>query len=53
MLGARRSESKPDRGILQTRLEVMNQNGEVVMSAKAMNLVGMRPAPASAPRPVP
>ena len=49
VLGARRSESKPDRGILQTRLEVMNQNGEVVMSAKAMNLVGMRPAPASAP----
>ena len=42
----RRSRSKPDRGLLHTLLEVLNQNDEVVMSMKPMNLVRVRdPAP--------
>ncbi|HBK08316.1 MAG TPA: acyl dehydratase [Acetobacteraceae bacterium] len=39
---ARRSRSKPDRGLIHTLLEVLNQNGEVVMSMKPMNLVRVR-----------
>lgn len=42
---ARRSRSKPDRGLLHSLLEVLNQNGEVVLSMKPMNFVRMR-APA-------
>jgi len=48
VLGARRSESKPDRGLVQTQLDVMNQNDEVVMSAKAMNMIRARRDPALA-----
>jgi acyl dehydratase len=39
---ARRSRSKPDRGLIQGLLEVLNQHGEVVMSMKPMNLVRVR-----------
>jgi acyl dehydratase len=39
---ARRSRSKPDRGLIRTLLEVLNQNGEVVMSLQPMNLVRVR-----------
>jgi acyl dehydratase len=39
---ARRSRSKPDRGLLSTLLEVLNQDGDVVMSMKPMNLVRVR-----------
>jgi acyl dehydratase len=39
---ARRSRSKPDRGLLHTLLEVLNQNAEVVMSMKPTNLVRVR-----------
>ena len=39
---ARRSRSKPDRGLLNTLLQVVNQHGEVVMSMKPMNLVRVR-----------
>ena len=38
----RPSASKPDRGLVRTRFEVLNQRGEVVMSAKAMNLLKRR-----------
>ena len=34
----KRSRSKPDRGIVHSLIEVMNQNREVVMSMKAVNL---------------
>jgi acyl dehydratase len=34
-----RSRSKPDRGILHSFIEMVNQNGEVVMSMKAVNLL--------------
>ena len=39
---ARRSRSKPDRGLIHTLLEVLNQNGEIVMSMKPINLVRVR-----------
>lgn len=39
---ARRSRSKPDRGLVHTLLEVLNQNGDVVMTLKPMNLVRVR-----------
>ena len=38
VLEAKRSRSKPDRGIVQSLVEVTNQNGESVMSFKGMNL---------------
>ena len=44
ILDARRSRSKPDRGIVWTLVEVLNQNQEVVMSLKAMNLLRCRVA---------
>ena len=39
ILDARRSRSKPDRGLVHTLVEVLNQKNEVVMSLKAMNLM--------------
>jgi acyl dehydratase len=39
---ARRSRTKPDRGLVHSLLEVLNQNGEVVMTMKPMNLVRVR-----------
>ena len=39
---ARRSRSKPDRGLVRTLLETINQNGELVMSMQPMNLVRTR-----------
>ena len=41
---ARRSNSKPDRGIVRSLVEVLNQNGEVVMSQRPMNLMLCREA---------
>ena len=35
----RRSQSKPDRGIVKSSIEVLNQSGEVVMSWKGTNIV--------------
>jgi acyl dehydratase len=40
---AARSRSKPDRGMLRTFVEVLNQDGAVVMSLKPMNLLRCRP----------
>jgi acyl dehydratase len=42
VLDARRSRSKPDRGIVGSMTEVLNQKGEVVMSVKAMMLFRCR-----------
>ena len=39
---ARRSDSKPDRGIVQSFCEVLNQKREVVMSVKMVNFVRSR-----------
>ena len=38
------SRSKPDRGIVRSLMEVMNQHGEVVMTTKGVNFVSRRPA---------
>ncbi|WP_428532441.1 MaoC family dehydratase [Rhodopila sp.] len=39
---ARRSLSKPDRGLIHGLMEVINQDGDVVMSMKPMNFVRVR-----------
>jgi acyl dehydratase len=38
----RPSRTRPDRGLVHTLLEVLNQNGDVVMSMKPMNFVRTR-----------
>ena len=42
VIEARRSESKPDRGLVRTKIETLNQDGRVVMSMLAMNLFRCR-----------
>jgi len=42
VLDATRSRSKPDRGMVRTLVEVLNQNEEVVMSLKPMNMIACR-----------
>jgi acyl dehydratase len=49
VLEATRSRSKPDRGMVRTLIEVLNQNGETVMSLKPMNLLRCRPTLPSPP----
>lgn len=44
VLETRRSRSKPDRGLVHGLVEVLNQNGELVMSNKPMNLMRCRSA---------
>ena len=45
VLETKRSRSKPDRGIVRSFIEVINQNREVVMSMKAVNLFLCRQVP--------
>lgn len=42
ILESRRSASKPDRGIIKTRAELTNQDGDVVMTLVATNFVLLR-----------
>lgn len=42
VIEARRSESKPDRGMVRLLIEVVNEQGVVVMSVKAMTLARCR-----------
>jgi acyl dehydratase len=42
--GARRSRSKPDRGLVRTRGELLNQDDQPVLSLLAMNLLRAREA---------
>jgi acyl dehydratase len=42
VLETRPSASKSDRGLVRTLFEVLNQRGEVVMAAKAMNMLKRR-----------
>lgn len=42
VLEATRSRSKPDRGLVRTRIETVNQRDEVVMTMTAMNLFRCR-----------
>lgn len=37
------SRSKPDRGIVRSLMEVVNQHGEIVMTTKGVNFVSRRP----------
>ncbi|MGH7072488.1 MAG: MaoC family dehydratase [Acetobacteraceae bacterium] len=46
---ARRSRSKPDRGMVWNRIEVLNQRDETVMTLKPMNLMRCRQQPEAAP----
>jgi acyl dehydratase len=39
------SKSRRDRGILKTEGQLTNQNGEVVMTIRAVNFFGRRPTP--------
>jgi acyl dehydratase len=41
---ANRSRTKPDRGMVRSRVEVLNQNDEIVMSFRPMNLLRCRGA---------
>jgi acyl dehydratase len=41
---SRRSLSKPDRGIVKTLAEAVNQDGQTVMRATAINFLSVRPA---------
>lgn len=38
----RRSQSKPDRGMVRSLVEVLNQDGDVVMTLRPMNLMRCR-----------
>ena len=42
VIEARRSSSKPDRGIVKTRMELTNQDGVLVMKATAINFILLR-----------
>jgi len=44
VLEATPSRSKPDRGLIKTQCELLNQHGEVVMSLKPINFIRRRPA---------
>lgn len=41
--GARASRSKPDRGLVHTEVEVLNQRGETVLTLTIMNMLRRRP----------
>ncbi len=42
VLSARRSASKPDRGVIASRIEMQNQRGESVFSTRAVSLLRCR-----------
>jgi acyl dehydratase len=44
VLEARRSGSRPDRGIVRTLMELTNQDGDLVMKLTAINFILLRPA---------
>jgi acyl dehydratase len=44
VIEATRSRSRPDRGMVRTLIEVLNQRGEVAMSLKPMNIIACRSA---------
>jgi acyl dehydratase len=43
ILETRLSRSKPDRGIVRTRIELFNQHAVLALSATAVNLIAVRP----------
>ena len=47
VLETRRSVSKPDRGVVKTLIEVLNQDDTTVMTIRAVNMIAVRPGAAS------
>ena len=45
VLEATPSRSKPDRGMVRTLVEVLNQDGKIVMSLRPMNIIARRSDP--------
>jgi acyl dehydratase len=43
VIEARRSRSRPDEGVVRSFIEVLNQEGAVVMSLKPISLITCRP----------
>ena len=43
IVDARESRSKPDRGVVHTKAELLNQDDQVVLSLLAVNMVAKRP----------
>lgn len=44
VIEARASRSKPDRGVVVSSTEVVNQHGEIVMTMRGMTMLATRPA---------
>ncbi len=44
VLESRASQSKPDRGVLRSLIEMFNQDRQAVLSIRAVNMVARRPA---------
>jgi acyl dehydratase len=40
VLECRPSRTKPDRGVIRSRGEMLNQNGDIVLSLEALNIIG-------------
>ena len=49
ILEARPSRSRPDVGVVKSRVEVLNQHGEAVMSLLPVSLIRRRPVAATGP----
>jgi acyl dehydratase len=45
VLEVRPSRSKPDRGLLRSRIEVLDRDGAIVMTLVALNMLRRRPTP--------
>ncbi len=43
VIEATASRSRPDRGIVRTRMELVNQDGESVMTITGVNFISRRP----------
>jgi acyl dehydratase len=43
VIAKRKSSSKPDRGIVNCRIETLNQHGDVVLSFKSIEFIKVRP----------
>ena len=49
VLEVRPSRSKPDRGLLRSRIEVLDRDGAIVMTLVALNMLRRRPTPRADP----
>jgi acyl dehydratase len=51
VIEANRSRSKPDRGIIRSDIQVLNQHHDIVMTMKALNFLSCREIPGIQPPP--